>query len=1072
MNIKIISAGAGSGKTYRLTQEMVRLMREGVRAGGIIATTFTKKAASELQERVRVKLLSEGLNEQAEDLTNALVGTVHSLGVKLLQRFAFEAGISPEVAIIAEEDQQILFNQSLATVLTEERVENMASLCDRLGLSSNEYFDWRREVRQITEVSRANAFSLEVLETSRQRSFESFRVYLGEPSAKSPEAFNAELGQMLLDSIERLESNADETKVTKDAVKDLKELERDLRLRGELSWRSWAKISKLKTGVKSKDDVADLLEFAKVHEQHPQFQQDIQAFIDQVFELAIAALDEFAAYKKKRGLIDYTDMEALIMELLKDEQVATVLRSELDLLLVDEFQDTSPMQLEIFLKLSQFARHSIWVGDPKQSIYGFRGAAPELMQAIIEQSGGVKPEDIQENSWRSRQDLVFASNAIFVKAFAQMPPEQVALIPQRTKTQEPIEASDALVHWHFEEEEEEGKKRSGRTPGRPWPENATAFALREWLQRKVYVLPKGEKQYRPAQAGDVAVLCRSNTDCQNMAEALNRAGFKVAIARAGLLNTAEAKLVLACLKYLLNNHDSLSVAEILLLGAGKDIETIVEDRLDYLKSYDAGDVTNRWGTNDYLIRRLDELRTETIELSSTEILHLLVEDLDLRRRIVSWGKANQRLDNLDVLRKLALQYEEGCNRLQSAASLGGLLLWLNELETEEQDFQAAGESPDAVNVMTYHRSKGLEWPIVVCYNLEKDIRTELWGLSIVPEEGTQIDLNDILGNRWLRYWVNPYDKQFKGTNLAERLAQSPIQAQKIVQATQEENRLLYVGLTRARDYLIFPTTNTPTKWLNRAWHEGKDEFPTLDANVSDTPWEWAGIPLSKETETFTFSRDFEQLDIEEADIAFLELRAGKQKHPPLFIDTWKENLIDQIPAHHAGELMNYASALHIESLLADFNQISRAVKAFFHAWQADYSPVELNEMTAGLLSRFEVAEWINPEQLLPAGLAYRNFLDNYFQDSFYHQRYPLRHFYGSRIFEREIDLLIEREDGIAIVQFSSYAGDMKRYRTKASELAPFLYFSKEGVQQVFRETNIRTFVHFVLNGAMVELFFD
>ncbi|WP_353480205.1 UvrD-helicase domain-containing protein, partial [Haliscomenobacter sp.] len=72
MNIKIISAGAGSGKTYRLTQEMVRLMREGVRAGGIIATTFTKKAAAELQERVRVKLLSEGLTEQAEDLTNAL----------------------------------------------------------------------------------------------------------------------------------------------------------------------------------------------------------------------------------------------------------------------------------------------------------------------------------------------------------------------------------------------------------------------------------------------------------------------------------------------------------------------------------------------------------------------------------------------------------------------------------------------------------------------------------------------------------------------------------------------------------------------------------------------------------------------------------------------------------------------------------------------------------------------------------------------------------------------------------------------------------------------------------------
>ena len=182
---------------------------------------------------------------------------------------------------------------------------------------------------------------------------------------------------------------------------------------------------------------------------------------------------------------------------------------------------------------------------------------------------------------------------------------------------------------------------------------------------------------------------------------------------------------------------------------------------------------------------------------------------------MSWGKANQRLDNLDVLRKLALQYEGACNRLQSAASLGGLLLWLNELESEERDFQAAGESPEAINVLTYHRSKGLEWPIVVCYNLEKDIRTELWGLNIEQEEGTQVDLNNILSNRWLRYWVNPYDKQFKGTPLAERLTQSEVQAKKIAQATQEENRLLYVGLTRARDYLIFPICPCWIKWIRR-----------------------------------------------------------------------------------------------------------------------------------------------------------------------------------------------------------------------------------------------------------------
>ncbi|MBK6950097.1 MAG: UvrD-helicase domain-containing protein [Haliscomenobacter sp.] len=160
MQLKIISAGAGSGKTYRLTAEMVGLLRQGVRASGIIATTFTKKAAAELQERVRVKLLQEGLTQQAEDLTHALIGTVHSLGVKLLQRFAYEAGVSPEVSIIAEEDQQILFNQSLSMVLTEARVIQMERLCDQLGLSGNAYFDWRQEVRALTEVARGNGPSL------------------------------------------------------------------------------------------------------------------------------------------------------------------------------------------------------------------------------------------------------------------------------------------------------------------------------------------------------------------------------------------------------------------------------------------------------------------------------------------------------------------------------------------------------------------------------------------------------------------------------------------------------------------------------------------------------------------------------------------------------------------------------------------------------------------------------------------------------------------------------------------------------------------------------------------------
>jgi len=153
---------------------MVALLQNGVRPAGILATTFTKKAAAELQERVRVRLLEAGMTEAANELGEALIGTVHSIGTRLLQRFAFEAGVSPLVEIIADGDEQRLFNESLSQVLTEQRIEGMNLLADRLGLtkkSIGDTYDWRRDIRNLTDVARANNFDKTILETSKLRSW-------------------------------------------------------------------------------------------------------------------------------------------------------------------------------------------------------------------------------------------------------------------------------------------------------------------------------------------------------------------------------------------------------------------------------------------------------------------------------------------------------------------------------------------------------------------------------------------------------------------------------------------------------------------------------------------------------------------------------------------------------------------------------------------------------------------------------------------------------------------------------------------------------------------------------------
>ena len=1071
LNIRIISAGAGSGKTYRLTSELVSLLKAGVRPSGTIATTFTNKAAAELQERVRVRLLEEGLPRKAEEITNALIGTVHSLGVKLLKRFAFEAGVSPDVSIMAEEDGQMMFNQSLAVVLTEERVREVEALCDKLGLNKREHYDWRREVRHLTDIARINNFSFAVLEESKKKSFETFQVFLDPPQ---PDQGGKSREELLLQELslaaERLATNEDSTKKTANALAELKQLKGELELRGHLFWHHWIKISKLGVGVKSREDVAPLRTFVQTHLADPDFHQDIRSFIEHIFDISMEALREYEQYKRSRGLIDYTDMEVKINELLDHPGIREILSEELDLLMVDEFQDTSPLQLEIFLKLSRMAGQSIWVGDPKQSIYGFRGAEPQLMQAVIQGVGGVRPEDIQEHSWRSREDLVAAANAIFTKAFPNMPKRQIALKPKRTKLtsaqsinreNEPIEMGDALVHWHFAYD---GPGR--RSPRKPWLDNCIASALREWLGEGILIQPKDEKGYRRAQPGDVAILCRSNAACQTMAEALARAGFKVAVARSGLLETAEAKAVLACLKYILNKYDTLSVAEVLILIGDVPVEELITERMAYLRDRALNQASGPWAGRNPFIARLNRLREEAKDLTSAEILNLVIEELNLRQVIASWGKTNQRLDNLEELRRFAVQYEDNCNRLHSASSLGGFLLWLSAIEKEDKDTQGAGMNAEAVNVMTYHKSKGLEWPVVVCHSLEGQLRAQVWGVNLV-NDSAEVDLDNVLSNRWIRYWINPYGDQVRNTLLEERIREHDVFFAARGDALLEDGRLLYVGITRARDYLVFPTRDIPTRWLNRVWHQGDDDAPTLDDATFESPWEWDGRWLPKYTETKVRTADFTHHEPAEERVDFLEPPAGKQEYPSAVIDLREETIFAQLDFQLV-KTISYNDAWE-PTFGAEPYDLAKALKALMIAETKELSNQQVQEVASSFIASHNLGGFTSAPLMARQVERWQQWLDHSFAPTRKYRKYPVRYTYEGRRFETIIDLAMETKDGLVLIQNSGYGGQQKHWRQKAKELAPWFLLSKMAMRELFAVDQVRTLVHFVLGGGVVEV---
>ena len=165
-NIKIVTAGAGSGKTYRLATEVLQaIQQKKTRPEGILLTTFTRKAAAELEERVRVRLLEQGAWEEAQRVRQAWIGTIDSVCLKIIQEYAFEAGQSPELAVFGAGEDLVEFNRALSDSVTDEELEQLESLSQTLSIEDwyDRNRDWRSIVKEVADAARANRIAAEKL---------------------------------------------------------------------------------------------------------------------------------------------------------------------------------------------------------------------------------------------------------------------------------------------------------------------------------------------------------------------------------------------------------------------------------------------------------------------------------------------------------------------------------------------------------------------------------------------------------------------------------------------------------------------------------------------------------------------------------------------------------------------------------------------------------------------------------------------------------------------------------------------------------------------------------------------
>lgn len=1066
MAFTIISAGAGSGKTYRLTQEMIKKLNEGYPAAGIIATTFTQKAASELQSRVRIALLKLGLREEAEALTNALIGTVHSLGIKLLQRFAFEAGVSPIVNIITEEEPQYYFNLAMTSILTPEKVEKMEELSRRLTIikDENNGTDWRNIVKNLTDIARSNNFSAAILRESAKESITT-QMNLLELPEMDAKAFDSLLLDQIKDTLNKVSETGDVTKVTSTSIDKIKKVKQLLENNIYPPWEDWARLSKLEAGAKSKEAIKEMTDFAAGHIRHPRFHADISAFIHEIFELAIEAMQEYSHFKTQRGLIDYTDMEVKVDELLDNLTVCDILKSEISILMVDEFQDTSPIQLSIFLKLSQIAKHTIWVGDPKQSIYGFRGAEPALMKAIIDKNGGVKPEDVQGISYRSRQDLVHCVNALFVRGFSDMPSSQVELKPFRTRESESDLFGPALNMWELNKMED-GKKQKFNIQH---VSNALAHSLQSQLQNGIYIKDDQSKEMRKAQAGDVAILCKTNSLCLGVAASLKMAGLNAAISQPGIFETVEGILILACLKYV-QSKDEIALTEILLYGEKMSLEALLHAKADRQrqKANESDLKLAEWGVDYPLTRKLIALRKNRKYLSVFEILDQIISSLDIKRLIVEWGNADQRLDNIDQIRSIALKYEESCKSLHIATSLSGFIFWCQRKIETNTDFQGAGEGPDSVSVLTYHRSKGLEWPIVILLDLDKEVNTKINNLTIVPKNNT-IDLSNILGNRWVRLWINPYGKNNKKTVLWDNIEKSPEWDYQNKQDLAEEIRIFYVGFTRARDYLMLPQADKNLSVINRIWNKDQEELNVLDPSNETISITWKNENINFNRSPMHFIDQTPEIVREFSSFLYTEAAKGEVDHLTKLIQSDDLSGIKEVAnTYKIIETVKIWEELNTENWShKEKENFKMAMAAFIYEWHPDEESYRIKILEEDLLKEFSLTDLLPTPFFIEVSDHLTTLVEPLFFD-FIDKNHQIISSISQREYIFDVPVVIESEQENVFITLLNNL-DNKTVDELLEDHKNKLAFENELIKRHKSSENIQNWVLLVSKGIIVKI---
>lgn len=815
-----VAAGAGSGKTFTLTQRIVWALKEGSGADGkpylnsldqALIITFTNAAATEIKERVREALEKEGLHGAALQVDDAWISTIHGMCSRILKIHALDLGLDPEFEIINDMTRNQLVNISIEEVLRE--LSQDESYAEFLSTYAGNRDALKSRIETLISYAQSSPVGMDAISFAGDNSdLEVLKAEL-ESLCGALEALKGAIAATKPDEAEQLQSVQSElsSKLQQHLVLSLTDFD-------QVFWDTLQKALKIGRSSKEikivKDEATYQLKvcsalFGLI--QDTSEGQCLKDVTEQVYKL-------FKQKKLAVGGLDNDDLLHLTAKVFEEHpEIAAVYTDKFKLVMVDEFQDTDQQQVQMIKSLSgKDAQYLTTVGDAQQSIYRFRGADVDVFfRRQAEVSEDLQPRLV--DNFRSHNEILrFVAKVCSADG---MIPNFMDLSAGREEPATPFIAHSPRVYFEVTKFEKSGNSKPGDDVTRS---QLVAYQLAD----RINTLMQDEK----IQAKDVAILMKSVKKAQPYIEALRTFGIESVVSGASTFGEQpEVQLIGSLLQALANMYDSyeglfpvlsseifsLDASDLLLLGTnfGENGQRITNR--DIAESVVNDTCNPPFEVSPKLKNALEVLSNARSSLSNkrvSDVIKKVVLDAGWISRLQKMGNEGQsKIANIfAALNQIdSLQKELGVGVASVAKAFSQ---WCSTAKESPKVLHCSTQN--AVTFMTIHASKGLEFPVVAVVGAVSDSKSGAGSEPFLHVR--KDDLYQIVFSSSSKKLHELYDDCHEvPTSLDECKSllewRMFLETQENEFEEQEQNRRLYVALTRAREAVILTSTIDLTK---------------------------------------------------------------------------------------------------------------------------------------------------------------------------------------------------------------------------------------------------------------------